>query len=532
MFASLASAVSLNGINLISSPSSVSNDAGSFNIVFNLTNEGVAGNLYYNLSNFTSSQSGLTFSFDDSAIADGSSTAVTEIITATISFSASQTGTITGNINVGNTADATDETLAFSVPLTASTSNTPSDITACSTTTDHDGDLDLRIRDINTIKGFGDDDNFWYPLDEVEVEIKVENNGDDKIKNIEVEWGLYDVTNDDWVIDDKENDFSLKSGKDNTLTIKFKLEQVNDFQENDYVFYVWANGEVNDANNTNVCDYDSQDPMEITNDDDFVILYDIQSPETASCGSEIQITADVMNLGDTQQDEVSVVISNTELGINKVIDIGDINDFDSEILDTFIEIPSDAEEKTYFLIARVYDDNHDIYETSENNDKSEFSISLKINSCSVSSSALISASLESGGKAGENLVVKATITNSGTSSATYTINAAGYAEWASSASIDQSIFTLDKGNSKEILITLAVNKDAVGQKQFNIEVISGNKLVATQPVQVEIQKTSSGFAGITGNVFADGNKYLWGIGILNVILIVFIIIVAIRVARK
>jgi len=49
---------------------------------------------------------------------------------------------------------------------------------------------------------------------------------------------------------------------------------------------------------------------------------------------------------------------------------------------------------------------------------------------------------------------------------------------------------------------------------------------------VEIQGTSSGFAGITGNVFADMNKYVL-IGILfNVILIVLIIIVAVKVAKK
>ena len=381
------------------------------------------------------------------------------------------------------------------------------------------------------MSGFGDDEDFWYPLDEIEVEIEVENNGDEDMDDIAVEWGLYNVDKNDWIIDDEESDFNLKDGQDDTMYITFKLEDVDDFENDDeYVLYVWANAEIDDDENTPICASDYQN-IEITNDDDFVILDDITYPTTATCGSEVQITADVWNVGDSDQDEVKVVIFNSELGINKIVEIGDINDFDNEILDTFVEIPSDVEEKTYAISLKVFDEDSDVYETDENNDESKFIIRITLEGCSVSSPALVSANLVSGGKAGENLVVKSTIVNSGTKSATYTINAAGYAEWANSYSVDQTTFTIDVGASKEVLFTFDVNEDASGEKQFNIEVISGNE-VTTQTVQIEIEGKSSGFAGITGNVFADSNKYLWGIGILNVVLIIFIIIVAVKVAKK
>ena len=408
----------------------------------------------------------------------------------------------------------------------------PSDITECSTTGDASGDLDIKIKDINIMSGFGDNEDFWYPLDEIEVEIEVENNGDEDMDDIEVKWGLYNVDKDDWVIDDEESDFNLKDGQDETMYINFELEDVDDFEDDDeYVFYVWANGEIDDDDDTPVCASDSQN-IEITNDDDFVVLDNINFPTTASCGSEVQITADVWNVGDSDQDEVKVVIFNSELGINEVVEIGDINDFDNEVLDAFVEIPSDVEEKTYAISLKVFDEDNDVYKTDEDNDESEYIIRITLDSCFVSSTALVSANLESGGEAGENLIVKSTIINSGTSSATYTINAASYAEWANSVSIDQTTFTLAVGASKEVLLTFDVKEDASGEKQFNIEVISGNEIVSTQPVQVEIEGTSSWFAGITGNALEDSNKYLWGIGILNVVLIIFIIIVAVRVARK
>ena len=44
-------------------------------------------------------------------------------------------------------------------------------------------------------------------------------------------------------------------------------------------------------------------------------------------------------------------------------------------------------------------------------------------------SATVSADLVSGGMAGQELVVKATITNTGSSLKTFTVNAAGFREW-------------------------------------------------------------------------------------------------------
>jgi len=436
-----------------------------------------------------------------------------------------------GAIDTGN-SDISRGTLNITLTVTEPVAGSePSDITDCSALSGVSGDLDIKIKDINIMSGFGDDEDFWYPLDEIEVEIEVENNGDEDMDDIAVEWGLYNVDKNDWIIDDEESDFNLKDGQDDTMYITFKLEDVDDFENDDeYVLYVWANAEIDDDENTPICASDYQN-IEITNDDDFVILDDITYPTTATCGSEVQITADVWNVGDSDQDEVKVVIFNSELGINKIVEIGDINDFDNEILDTFVEIPSDVEEKTYAISLKVFDEDSDVYETDENNDESKFIIRITLEGCSVSSPALVSANLVSGGKAGENLVVKSTIVNSGTKSATYTINAAGYAEWANSYSVDQTTFTIDVGASKEVLFTFDVNEDASGEKQFNIEVISGNE-VTTQTVQIEIEGKSSGFAGITGNVFADSNKYLWGIGILNVVLIIFIIIVAVKVAKK
>ena len=108
-----------------------------------------------------------------------------------------------------------------------------------------------------------------------------------------------------------------------------------------------------------------------------------------------------------------------------------------------------------------------------------------------SSSASVSANLQSGGKAGQDLVIRAIVTNTGTSATTYTINVAGYSGWASSVSIDQSTFTLSSGTSKDVRFTFKVKEDVSGEQTFNIEVLSGNEVVVVQPVQVTIESDNS-----------------------------------------
>jgi len=391
------------------------------------------------------------------------------------------------------------------------------------------GNLDISIEDITVDVGYGKDTE-WLPLDEIIVEVDVENNGDEKINDIVVEWGLYNEETEDWIIEEEESDFNLKDGDRETLTLTFTLDDVKDFEDSgNYVFYVWATGEDTELDE-NTCVEDSES-IEVIIESDFVIISDLTTLETASCGSEVFISGEVWNIGDNDQDDVKIIAYNKELGLNKEITIGSIDAFDNEPLEFTFQLPKNLEEKIYPIKLTVYDEDNNVYEGDYNDEKSVKDLFLKVEgSCSVAE-ASVDAALESGGQAGKLLVVKATITNTGDKTTTYLLNAAGYGDWASSASLDKTSLTLDAGESEDVLITLNVNNDALGDKLFNLEVLSENELVVSQPVQTEITKRK-GLFGITGDVISGDNKYLWGIGIINVILIVLIIIIAIRIARK
>ena len=97
------------------------------------------------------------------------------------------------------------------------------------------------------------------------------------------------------------------------------------------------------------------------------------------------------------------------------------------------------------------------------------------------------------------------------------------------------LHSLNAGLSQDVIFRFKVNKDVEGDQTFVVNVKSGTLPSATKTVNVPIEKASGGFKfpGLTGGAIINSdNWYLWGIGILNVILVIIIIIVAIRVARS
>ncbi|MDP2628506.1 MAG: putative S-layer protein [Nanoarchaeota archaeon] len=401
--------------------------------------------------------------------------------------------------------------------------------------TQNPGELKVDIRDITVIEGYGKDEE-WLPLDEVEIEVRVENDGNYDVDDISLEWGIADSNLNNWVLEmDEIKEFNLKDGKDDTFIVTFQLREkdldmdLDEIVGNNYKIVVRATGTIDDRDSSNdgekSCHYDSED-VSIEEETDFVIINNIDFPETVQCGMDVQILADVWNIGSDEQDDVLVLLRNTELGIDERTEFSRIKEFDNEKLTFTVQIPEDASEKTYYLEFTVFDEDGDIYENDFDDEDSKFTAPLVVEgNCGVSQKALVSASLQSGGKAGDDLVIKTTITNTGTTSATYTLNAADYSSWASLSSIDPITLIVNSGESKEALLTFKVNNDASGDQTFNIEVLSGTDLVMKQPVSVSIEQ--SGFGGFS----FGSNWYLWLIGALNVILVIIIIVIAVRVAK-
>ncbi len=537
--------MSVVSADIVFSPNSTSQTitSGQTSVVvnFNLVHTGVGGN--YTGLTWTGSSTTGTLTLPTSQTTLNTSQSIP--LTATLAgISPTFTGTITGNITVTASGGTPTEDLPFTVVVNAQT--VPTEISTC-TTTGNPGVLSVKRISFtnNGLSGtspetFGKDDE-WFPRENVDVEIQIKNNGNtngDRVNNIEVNWGLYNTQTSEWVIEPvDEKDFDLKDGKTETLVVSFNLENdldvdLSDLTDGaDYKFYVTAAGDVDDGNDTATCVSDFE-PASVVIESDFVVLDNIQIPEVVQCGQVVEVSADVWNVGDNDQDEVSVDIVGREnaLGLSDDVQMGDVDAFDSKPFLYSFTVPKNLEERTYGLIFQVKDDNGDVFQNSFNDDYSEFVMPLMVKgNCAAGSTTSVAANLVSGGKAGQDLVVKATITNTDTVLKTLTISAAGFSEWASSVSADQNTLVLSPGQSRDVLFTLDVNKGVSGEQTFFIEATSGSE-VTRQPVLVNIAPSSA--FGALGNVFSGGNWTIWAIGLLNLILVIVIIVVAVRVSRK
>ena len=467
--------------------------------------------------------------------------------TMSLTFSVPSTktlGTYTENLTLTGTY-ATVQTYDLPISITV-ISEDPSEVLDCQAI-GNPGNLEVKKIDFSNnglqYGGFGEDDE-WFPFEEIEVEIEVESDDYD-IEDISVEWGIYSLEDNDWLIElDEEDEINLKDGDQETFLITFTLDDdldidLDEFVDNseNYRFYVIATGTIDDDNagvddGEDTCAFDYE-AASIIIESDFVILDNIDMPETLSCGQSVIITADVWNIGDRDQDEVSVEIYGREsiLAFDEVVEVGDIDAFDKQQLTFTFTVPQDIDEKYYALNFEVRDEDDDVYENDFDDDLSEFTVPFKVEgNCGAVeiSEILISASLESEAKAGQEMLIKATVTNNGNELKTLTINAAEFGTWANLISQDQNTLVLDAGQSKSVLFTFDINKDASGTETFYVEVVSGSD-VTRRPVSVNID-ASKPFLGITG--LAIQNPSLWGLGLLNLILIVIIVIVAVRIAKR
>jgi len=398
----------------------------------------------------------------------------------------------------------------------------------------------LQIEDVKVIRGFGDDEDYWYPFDVIEFEVEVENEGSWDIDNVEIVWELY--TTEGKKIDDGDlSDFNLKDGKDETRIFTIVLdEDIDEFEAENAVLYIKAIGEIDDNDSPydgeDTCDYRSLE-VDVRADENFVIMnnfkingvqlnfWDLEN-EVLACGQEITFTADVWNIGDRDQDDVYIRVYNEYMEINEVVDIGDIDGFENEDFTFTFNIPEGLEEKWYSLKFDIYDDDDDIFETSED-DLAKFEAIFKVESCNIVIPPIISAELDSEAIEGKDLVIKTMITNNNNYETLYSITVKGYETWADLQSISGDVLRLDAGETVEVIITFDTKKESAGDQIFYLNVFSDNELVSEQPIGVSIKQSGSNFT----DWFKDNWK-LAGIILLNLILVIAIIIVAVRIYRR
>lgn len=412
---------------------------------------------------------------------------------------------------------------------------------------------DLEIRNVRVDNNGNGKDDEWDLLDSVEIEVEVENVGNDKVRDIVVEMGFFDSEGKNQVSDlDFENSDeekidlgSLSDGDSETVTFTFKVPA--DYEDGTYKLTFKAYSD--DVGEDEQCvdkasDLDNEDlynTIDVNRESDegkFIAFDNIRfTPSEGTCGESITMSMDVYNIGDEDQDQVKITLTNTELGINQFVEIrNNLDQGDKESVSFDFVVPQNAQDKFYTLrLSSDYDYRNGNYrQTSDEDVNTQF----RVLGCGTNGGtggtgsggriAVISAKLESSDVSpGSKVVVRATVTNLKSERAALAVDAVGYQSWGSLDEVSPRLLDLPAEQSQDVLLTFTLDDDASGENSFDIQVKDGSGNTETREVALNVAESQS-----SGGFSFGGNSFLWIIGAVNVILIILIIIVAVRVARS
>tara|TARA_Y100000310_G_C20674703_1_gene812309 strand:+ start:1029 stop:2954 length:1926 start_codon:yes stop_codon:yes gene_type:complete len=399
--------------------------------------------------------------------------------------------------------------------------------------------LTIIIDDIDN-DGEGDTES-WTLLDDIKVDVDVENIGDDDVDDVIIELGLFDSSGNNQVSDlefesadeEEEQIGDLNDGKDETVTFRFKVPA--DFDDGDYKLIAKAYSDK--TSQSSLCtqtEFRNIDVERENQEERFVIVDNIDfSADRVTCGDSVTISYDVFNIGDEDQEQTRVNVKSNDLGIDTFTEIKqDLDQGDSEGLDFRFTVPQNLDDKTYaieFTTEYDYNSRRDFY-----NEESEdtFVGFLEVIGCNIdagnagsSGNAFnVLATLSSDAKAGEQMVVSATVTNTLDQTRFISVDASGFGSWAELDSISERILNLRAGESAQVTFTFNIMNDASGQETFDIDLTSAD-LSESREVVVNVEEGSS--LGFGGN-----SSLIWILGIINVVLILLIIVVAVIVSRR
>ena len=421
------------------------------------------------------------------------------------------------------------------------------------------GDEYLKIKKVkirNRGEGTDSDNNKWFLLDRIEIEVQLKNDNNYDIDDIIFELGLFKKGSDANIIDEmfwiSEDDEEYEAGdieeegEDDELEHTFEFI-INPEEVEDGKYYLkikaYAEGyedevcvdhssDLADSDFGSDSEYYAEINIELEDENDgraiIVDVYELSSPIEVSCDTEVRIEVDVWNIGDKDQEQVNVNLFNTELGIDlNYVTRDDLDKGDKEEIDFTFTVPKDAEEKTYFLEFRThydYDDKKDKYKESSET----FNTLLKVKgNCQIPTAVKITAELDSETPeaiAGKQVIIKATIENTGEETTTYTISVFGNSAWSSLSAIDPQEVTIEAGESENVYLNLILDSEAQGDKEFTIKATYDDQ-TTEQEVLLSIEQPTAGVTGAVVSEHVRENWFVYLIAIINIILIIAIIAV-------
>jgi len=453
----------------------------------------------------------------------------TDYVTPSVSGCTNATAT---NYNSAATTDDGSCTYSTTTPST-----TYCTLDSFGTETGH-----LEISEVAITNNGAGDDEEWEYLDEIVIEVTVENTDDYNINNVMVEIMIKDsdgeiVSRKDMDLNQDEDDLGRINDDDEEIAT-FKINELPiDLENGNYKLYIRA---YEDGNESGECVSESEDftdiaktyfEFEIVSSDKATVIVKKELPNVkASCGdNNVEVRFMIYNTGSYDEDQILVTLESSKLGIYEKYLIENLRDGKGKEAVFYITVPEEVEnsyEKLKIYTYYDYDEDEDeldehSYGESSEDEGDDFSMLLEILSCQAPEPT-VTANLDSEATVGENLIVKARVTNQGEDN-NFIISASGFESWAKLVSIDPQTASINEGEFQEVTITLSPTE--AGAQSFKINTVADGTSYE-QTVSLNIAEEEGMFG------FNMSNLMFYAIiGIVALIALIFLVLI-VKVSRR
>lgn len=403
---------------------------------------------------------------------------------------------------------------------------------------------ELEILEVEDKELDNEDEWEWAPLDDVQFRVEVYNDFDDK-ERIKVEYEIYDEDNKKVDFDEDNNEQSVSIDEGDSEKVTFSLRVPADVDDGNYKLFLkaYVKGHEDDegcVDSSGELSDTYYQRVSIDRDEDRAVVVDMDKldlPDFVMCGDFVTVYAKVYNIGVEDEDKVKVNLFNSDLGIDLDEVVNDLEEGESATLTFNFQIPENIEEKNYFfrlITFYDYEEDDDEYDSNSKEDLDEsFNFVLKVNCVTEPESkiSIVSAELEQEEVfAGEEMTVNLVIKNTGEETSALKIVVEDYESWATEKQVSPRELALESEDSKDVSISLDVDKEASGLQTFKVKILSDDQVLEEKELEVFVE--TKAVKGITGDVVAGHlreNWFIWIIIVINIILIIAIIAVARRI---
>ena len=374
-------------------------------------------------------------------------------------------------------------------------------------------DETLTINDGSNEGDFNDnsgDDSKTYPGDLIQLEdITIDNEVGEDLENIVVTVTIYNQANGEDVVEEYEfDDFDLRDSKDETFNYDFQLPF--DIEEDTYVisYLVQADGEETGTKYSNR----AYDTFEVEQDSRHLVIEEVSAGAHCPGDASREFEVKIANIGTRdldEDDDIQVSLSINNFNFDETMTWSkDFDKQDTEKFKFYVDIPTDVSGSNLMEITVFHDGDED----AEDEGSSLSQAYVLSDNCTPVSGAsgtnvkgIIDGVLTSTGTLGESTSYALLLHNTGSSSATYTIEVSGVSGWGTSLVEPTVNIVVASGEFSTFYVHLTPSESASESNSAVITLKSGSEIIDTKTLTMNVEKSSSSTYtnALLGSTFAE-----------------------------